>query len=155
MTLRPAIIPCLVYQDAHAAIAFLCDAFGFSAHAVYESADKTMVEHAQLTLEGNMVMLGSASRESCEQFNLVTPAAAAGRVTTTLYVVLADPDAHHAKAVAAGAAIINPPRDQDYGGRTYEARDTEGHVWSFGSYDPFQIFPDDTIDDEQLENLVE
>jgi uncharacterized glyoxalase superfamily protein PhnB len=30
-----------------------------------------------------------------------------------------------------------PPEDQDYGGRVYSARDPEGHVWSFGSYDPW------------------
>ena len=40
----------------------------------------------------------------------------------------------------AGARIINPPTDQDYGGRSYEARDLEGNVWSFGTYDPFEIF---------------
>jgi len=52
-------------------------------------------------------------------------------------VVLDDPDAHHARAVAGGATIITPPHDNDYGGRSYEARDSEGIVWSFGSYDPF------------------
>ena len=30
-----------------------------------------------------------------------------------------------------------PLEDKDYGGRGYSCRDLEGHVWSFGSYDPF------------------
>jgi transposase len=28
-------------------------------------------------------------------------------------------------------------RDEDYGGRDYSCRDPEGHVWNFGSYDPW------------------
>ena len=27
--------------------------------------------------------------------------------------------------------------DQDYGGRAYTCRDSEGHIWNFGSYDPW------------------
>ena len=74
---------------------------------------------------------------------MVTPAETGGRVTAAIYVVLDDPDAHHARAVEAGAQIIRPPTDQDYGGRTYEARDLEGNVWSFGTYDPFELFVED------------
>jgi uncharacterized glyoxalase superfamily protein PhnB len=141
MPLRPAIIPCLVYSDAHAAIDFLCSAFGFARHAVYESEDGRSVDHAQLTIEGNMIMLSSHARHSEERLGLVPPSRVGGKVTACIYVVLADPDAHHARAAAAGAEIVTPPRDQDFG-RTYEARDCEGNVWSFGSYDPFELFAD-------------
>ena len=140
MPVQPAIIPCLAYRDAHAAIEFLCDAFGFARNAIYESEDKSRVDHAQLTLDGNMVMLSSASRQSEDRLGMVTPAETGGKVTACIYVVLGDPDAHHARAAAAGARIINPPTDQDYGGRSYEARDLEGNVWSFGTYDPFEVF---------------
>ncbi|HEV2747138.1 MAG TPA: VOC family protein [Allosphingosinicella sp.] len=155
MSVRAAIIPCLAYRDAHAAIDFLCDAFGFARHAVYESDDKSRVEHAQLTLQGNMVMLSSASRRGeNDRLGLVPPAEVGGKVTSCLYVVLEEVDAHHARAAAAGAEIINPPTDQDYGGRSYEARDLEGNVWSFGNYDPFAIFHEG-VEAEQLEQLVE
>ncbi|MFC7499269.1 VOC family protein [Enterovirga sp. GCM10030262] len=140
MPVQPAIIPCLAYRDAHAAIEFLCDAFGFARNAIYESEDKSRVDHAQLTLDGNMVMLSSASRQSEDRLGMATPAETGGKVTACIYVVLGDPDAHHARAAAAGARIINPPTDQDYGGRSYEARDLEGNVWSFGTYDPFEVF---------------
>ena len=53
------VIPALQYQDAPAAIAFLCKAFGFEKMAVYEGEGGT-IEHAQLTLGNGMVMLGSA-----------------------------------------------------------------------------------------------
>ncbi len=58
--MRPALIPCLRYEDAPAAILFLCDAFGFVPHAVYtDEDDQQIVHHAQLLLDGNMIMLGS------------------------------------------------------------------------------------------------
>ena len=142
MSVNPAIIPCLAYRDAHAAIDFLCEAFGFSRNMIYESEDKTRIEHAELTLDGNMIMLGSVSAQLGETLAMVTPAETGGKVTASIYVVLHDPDAHHARAVQAGADIISPPTDRSYGGRSYEARDIEGNVWSFGSYDPFEIFVD-------------
>ena len=53
-----------------------------------------------------------------------------------VYIVVDDPDAHHARAKAAGATIIRELEDQDYGSRDYSARDPEGNIWSFGTYDP-------------------
>ena len=41
-----------------------------------------------------------------------------------------------AEAVAAGAEIIIELKDEDYGGRGYTARDSEGNLWSFGTYRP-------------------
>jgi len=42
-----------------------------------------------------------------------------------------------ARARAAGAEILLALEDQDYGGRGYTCRDPQGHVWSFGTYDPW------------------
>jgi uncharacterized glyoxalase superfamily protein PhnB len=50
-----------------------------------------------------------------------------------------DADKHYARAVAAGAEIVMELRDEDYGGRDYSCRDPEGHVWNFGSYDPWAV----------------
>ena len=44
---------------------------------------------------------------------------------------------HYARAKAAGAEIVLDIKTQDYGGRDYTARDLEGHVWTFGTYDPW------------------
>jgi uncharacterized glyoxalase superfamily protein PhnB len=38
-----------------------------------------------------------------------------------------------ARAVAAGAEIVEEPVDQPYGVREYGARDLEGHLWYFHS----------------------
>jgi uncharacterized glyoxalase superfamily protein PhnB len=53
-----------------------------------------------------------------------------------VYVVVDDPDAHHDRAVAAGAEVVRPLADLDYGSRDYAARDPEGNLWSFGTYRP-------------------
>jgi len=52
-------------------------------------------------------------------------------------VIVDDADKHCARAVAAGAEILLPLEDADYGGRGYSCRDPEGHVWNFGTYDPW------------------
>jgi uncharacterized glyoxalase superfamily protein PhnB len=48
-----------------------------------------------------------------------------------------DTDAVHARAVAAGATIIRPLQNTDYGSREFAVRDPEGHTWSIGNYDPW------------------
>ena len=139
--MRPSIIPCLVYADAARAIDFLCGAFGFTRALIVPGDSVGDVPHAQLVLDGNMVMLSSLKPDHRERFGLTTPAQTGGAVTASIYVALGDPDAHHARASAAGAEIIAPPHDNDYGGRGYEARDCEGNLWSFGSYDPWAADP--------------
>jgi uncharacterized glyoxalase superfamily protein PhnB len=119
-----ATIPTFRYDDARAAIAFLIDAFGFEEHAVYEGAG--VVVHAELKLGDAYIMLGAVREGNADL---------AGGPSTT-YVVVDDPDAHHARAVAAGAEIVRELTDQDYGSREYAAKDPGGNVWSFGTYRP-------------------
>jgi uncharacterized glyoxalase superfamily protein PhnB len=142
MTVKPAIIPCLRYADAPAAIDFLCNAFGFARHAVHaDDKDPSIVHHAQLTDRGCMIMLASlGDSDWAEKAGLRTVAQAGGN-TQTAYLVIDDVDGHAARARAAGAGIVSEPEDQDYGGRVYSARDPEGYVWSFGSYDPWADAP--------------
>lgn len=119
------IIPTLRYQDAKAAIDFLERAFGFERRHVTENDDGT-VAHAELTHGRGMVMLGSARDGD---------AFSTGRAVT--YVVVDDPDGLHDRAQGAGATVVQPLTDQDYGSREFAAEDPEGNVWSFGTYDPF------------------
>jgi uncharacterized glyoxalase superfamily protein PhnB len=130
MVARPAIIPGLIYEDAERGIAFLCDAFGFQRHLVVPGDASGQIAHAQLVLDGGMVMVSSPSADESRS-------PPSGRPKLWIYVVMADPDGHHARAVAAGASIIAAPHDNDYGGRGYEVRDSEDNIWSFGSYDPW------------------
>jgi len=130
------IIPCLRYRDALAMIDWLCGAFGFDKHAVY--ADGDTVHHAQLTYGNGMVMLGSVGNASEWGSHVAQPGDIGMRETQSPCVIVSDADAHYARAVAAGATIIQDIADQDYGGRGYACRDPEGHQWWFGSYDPWK-----------------
>lgn len=127
---------CLTYKDADAAVDFLCRAFGFKEHAVYRD-EAGKVVHAELAFGDGMIMLGPDEKGEFGKRVMTLPERAGGRCTQAVYAIVADVDAHHAKAKAAGAEILLPPKDESYGGRVYSARDPEGHAWSFGSYDPW------------------
>ncbi len=131
----PRLSAALFYDDAAAAIDWLCGAFGFERHLVVPGEQGT-IAHAQLTLGNGMIMLGSARDD--EFGKLQKPPAAVGGVgTQSPYVIVPDADAHHARAVAAGARVVYPLKDEDYGGRGYSCLDPEGHLWNFGTYDPW------------------
>src|ERR1700722_17181640 len=122
-TTTQVLYPAMRYDDAHAAIAWLCEAFGFERRVVYDAPDGT-VAHAELALGGNLMMLGSA-REGGEDPAKTPRALGGGR--GPIYGYVADPDAHCARARAAGATIEMEPRDTEYGSREYAARDCEGY----------------------------
>jgi uncharacterized glyoxalase superfamily protein PhnB len=129
------VIPAMRYRDANAAIEWLCKAFGFEKHLVVPGENGT-VAHAQLSFGNGMIMLGSAREDEFGQW-VKPPWETGGIGTQSAYVIVEDADAHHARAKAAGAEIVMEVEDQDYGGRLYSCLDPEGHLWSFGTYDPW------------------
>jgi uncharacterized glyoxalase superfamily protein PhnB len=122
----PTVFPTLSYDDAHAALDFLVRAFGAEEHAVYRTDDRA-IRHAEVRLGNGIVMFGSAHPEA-----VATRGSGGG-----IYVVVADPDAHCARARKAGAEIVRELNDTDYASREYSARDPEGNMWHFGTYQPF------------------
>lgn len=129
------IIPTLKYEDAGVAIEWLCRAFGFEKHLVVPGEGE-IIEHAQLTINGGMIMLSSVRDTPFDQLQK-TPRAVGGVGTQSPYIIIDDVDAHYSRAARAGAEIVMKPEDQDYGGRLYSCRDPEGHLWNFGSYNPW------------------
>jgi uncharacterized glyoxalase superfamily protein PhnB len=129
-----AIIPTFRYDDAHAAITFLCDAFGFERHVVYPDEDGG-VAHAQLTLGGAMIMLGTTRDDAFGQHQR-PPSQLGGKNSSSLYIVVADADAAWDRARAAHARVVMPLEDWDHGGRGFTVADPEGVLWSFGTFDP-------------------
>jgi uncharacterized glyoxalase superfamily protein PhnB len=124
------IFPILRYDDARAAIGWLCNAFGF-AELFSVPAEGEVVRHAQLRLGTNVMMVGSV--RSGERIASPRTLHAA---TQGLYVRVEDVDAHFERARAAGAVITSPPEDTDFGSRDYHCVDLEGHPWTFGTYRP-------------------
>jgi uncharacterized glyoxalase superfamily protein PhnB len=125
------IYPALRYRDASAALEFLTKAFGFEEHTVYRGDDGTIL-HAVLRLGTGMIMFGQYDGGGWMGGGTPDPMAS----TISIYAVVTDPDAHCAQAAAAGARIVRAVEDMDYGAREYSARDPEGNLWSFGTYEP-------------------
>src|SRR3954464_9997921 len=90
------IFPAYRYRDARAAIDWLGRAFGFEPRIVVDG-ENGAVAHAELALAGAMFMLGSVR----DGGGYAPPPGAAA-----VYIVVADPDAHHERARAAGAEIV-------------------------------------------------
>ncbi len=133
--MRSTVMPALRYRNAHAAIDWFCNVIGFERHAVYEAAGGT-IGHAELKLNGGMIMLGSAKDdEHGPRFQ--SPDEHGEVETMSAYIVVADVDAVHARALAAGASILRPVEATAYGSREFALRDPEGHSWSVGTYDPW------------------
>lgn len=124
------IYPSLTYDDAPAAIEWLCRAFGFTRRLVVDGPDGTVV-HSELSLGPGVIMVSSPKPEAGRVGPGKTSAA-----PSALCVRVDDPDAHFKRAHDAGAEILRELQDEDYGSRGYMARDPEGHQWYFGTYRP-------------------
>ena len=118
------IFPALRYRDAPAAIDWLERTLGFERLSVHANKDGS-IAHAELKFGTGVVGLNSAHQ---------IPGNPWSDVRQGIYVYLPDVDAHHDRARAAGAEIITPLKDTDYGSREYAVRDPEGHLWGFGTY---------------------
>ncbi len=129
------VLPAMRYRDAPSAIVWLCKAFGSERHLVVPGEHGT-IAHAQLSFGNGMIMLGFATDNKFGRL-VKTPADFDGGTTESSYITVSDADQHYARAVAAGAEIVIEIKDEDYGGRGNSCRNLEGHVWNFGTYDPW------------------
>lgn len=127
----PRLYPTLRCRDADAMIAWLTGVLGFAERVTYRD-DAGVVHHAELAFGPSILMLGQ-ERDDAYGAHV---GGAAGRRTDSLYVAVDDPDALHARVAASGATIETPLHDTDYGSRDFACRDTEGNLWSFGTYRP-------------------
>lgn len=121
-----SVYPVLQYADADAALEWLKTAFGFEEKSVARNDDGSL-GHVELRAGDGLVMFGGGGGD--ERFG-------DHRGQAWLYVAVPEVDDLHARAVDAGAEIVMPPTDQSYGSRDFSARDVEGNLWSFGTYDP-------------------
>ena len=119
------IIPMLSYDDAPAAITFLCEAFGFEEIYRMDMPDGS-IGHAELRHHDNILMLATTWKAA----GMASPKDLAG-VHGQLHIYVDDVDAHFEQARKAGATIAEEPADQFHGSRSYRAVDLEGHRWIF------------------------
>jgi uncharacterized glyoxalase superfamily protein PhnB len=104
------VIPTLAYPDVAEATDWLCRAFGFRMRL------RIGDHRAQLVLGDGAVIVTQGEGGSAGHGVLVR---------------VEDADAHHARAVAEGATIVDQPSDHPYGERQYSAEDPGGHHWTF------------------------
>lgn len=124
----PTIFPYFVYRDGAAALEWLAAAFGFEKTSEVPGPDGTV--HAEMRFGASAIMLGTATDEQREQSPWDLPSGHG------IYVYVDDVDAHYERAKSAGAKIVYPPGDTEWGTRRYRALDLDGYEWSFGTYKP-------------------
>jgi uncharacterized glyoxalase superfamily protein PhnB len=118
-----SVIPVLAYPDVAAAVAWLCDAFGFAERL------RIGTHRVQLTFAGGALVVRDGGGD-----------AASG--DTSIMVRVEDANAHCARAAGHGAGIVQPPADHPYGERQYTAVDPWGRSWTFSQ----SIFDSDPAD---------
>lgn len=131
------LLPLLRYRDVGVASEWLCAVFGFQPHFAAKAPDGA-VFYAELRLNESMVMLGSAGQYDPNAL-MPPPSEIAVDESLGCYIVVQDVDAHYRHAKASGAQIEFDLRSDAAGGRGYTCRDLEGHVWNFGTYNPWTL----------------
>lgn len=123
-------IPYLMVRGASDAIAFYAEAFGATERMRLPMPDGNL-GHAEIDIDGAVVYLADAPDEMPGEAG--SPQKLGG-TTVILHRYVADCDAVHDRAVAAGATSIRPPEDQFYGDRAAVVQDPWGHQWSLHTH---------------------
>lgn len=120
------VTPRIACEDPNAALAFYQEAFGFPERAAsrLEGANGSVIV-TEIQIGAAYLMIGPAGSH-----DIASPKST-GMPTASLMVYVDDVDEHYRRAKAAGAGIVNPPTDQYWGDRRYEALDPDGHLWFF------------------------
>ncbi len=130
------LVPTLRYRDVEAASSWLQYAFGFEESRVIRDVDGK-VRFAQLAHGGSMIMLCPLGGSAFDAY-MAQPEDGGGRETQVCYVFVPDAEEHKVRALAAGAEMVLDLDAGDGKGQGYSCRDPEGHIWSFGTYDPWR-----------------
>jgi PhnB protein len=122
-----AVIPMLVCRDVAAEIDFCKTALGAVELGRRPGPDGNVV-HALLTIGGAMIII------EAEWPSLASRAPQAdGSSPVVIYAYVKDVNAVIERAVAAGARVLLPVKDQFWGDRTGRIVDPSGHVWTIST----------------------
>jgi len=127
MTIKE-LFPYLHVQDAARAIEFYTRAFG-ARETLRLTEPSGRIGHAELDFGGMTLMLA----DEFPEYGVRGPQAIGG-TSITIHLHVDDADAVIRRAVEAGAAIEQEPRDQFYGERSGCLRDPFGHRWNVGHH---------------------
>lgn len=117
------VTPYLVAADGHAQIDFVKEAFG--AEELMRAETPMGGVHGEVRIGDSMMMVGGGVPGKNFQGQLKQNA---------LHVYVKDVDTVTEKAIAAGATLIDQPRDQDYGERSSTVKDKGGNMWYIATH---------------------
>jgi PhnB protein len=115
----------LSVRRGNAAVDFYIAAFGAEVLFKIEAPDGAVV--AELAVGQSRFWVADESPEH-KNFSPET----LGGATARMIMVVADPDHVYQRAIDAGATIIHPVADQEYGWRIGRLADPFGHHWEIG-----------------------
>ena len=119
--------PYLVCKNAAQAIEFYKKAFGATELYRIPMPDGK-VGHAEIKIAGATIMVSDEFPEHGQSPTTL------GGTTVSILVYVTDVDAFAERAVAAGATLAQPVKDQFYGDRSCRLHDPSGHNWSFATH---------------------
>lgn len=138
VVMAQTVYPSLAYEDASAALEWLQKAFGLETRLVVPGDNGTVIHSEVQTPSGGLIMVLSTANSTRRKRS---PRSLGGTAESVYVAVDTDElDELHARAGAAGAEIFNPLRDTEYG-REFCCTDPEGHIWTFGTYQPQEPAP--------------
>jgi len=122
------VTPYLYIKGAANAIDYYKKIFG-AKEIMRMSGPNGLIGHAELRIGDSMIMLADEN----PQWGTKGPQTLGGSATG-LHLYVEDVDSVVQDAVASGAQLIRPVKDQFYGDRSGSLIDPFGHIWSVGTH---------------------
>jgi len=124
-----SVTPYLIFKGAAAAIDFYKKVFGATELFRMPDASGKLVGHAEIKIGDSHIMMA----DEYPEMGYLSPQTLGGTpVSILLYVE--DVDSTVPRAVAAGAKLVQPIKDQFYGDRSGTLHDPFGHVWTIATH---------------------
>ena len=124
-----SVTPYLIFKGAAAAIDFYKKVFGATELFRMPDASGKLVGHAEIKIGDSHIMMA----DEYPEMGYLSPQTLGGTpVSILLYVE--DVDSTVPRAVAAGAKLLQPIKDQFYGDRSGTLHDPFGHVWTIATH---------------------
>ncbi|HTG33521.1 MAG TPA: VOC family protein [Thermoanaerobaculia bacterium] len=117
------VIPYLHIKGAARAIEFYRQAFG-ATEVLRLSEPDGKIGHAEIQIGGARIMIA----DEYPEYGILGPQSLGG-TSVSLHLTVPDVDAFAQQAVAAGAKLAKPIKDEFYGERGGRLEDPFGHVW--------------------------
>jgi len=122
------ITPYLIVRGGKAALEFYRKAFGATEVLRLDMPDGSLA-HAEMKIGDSIFMMG----EENEEYQCPSPLKLGG-TPLGLMIYVKDADVAYNQAIAAGATVLRPIKNQFYGDRSGTVTDPFGHQWTVATH---------------------